>query len=268
MNKKNIQNNTKDLLIELVKTNFKLRYNNSFLGFVWVLIKPFATFVILYTVWTAFRGANVEFYQVKLLIGIILFTFLNESVIFGMNGLLDKAHIILKVNFPREIAVLSSVLLAVVNLSINLVIFVVFGIFNHIHWSLIGILWFITSIMIFSLIIYGINLFLSIMIIKLRDLQHIFELFFQLLFWTTPIFYSINDIGGKVGFLISLNPLGMLITIARDALIYGKIGILRIGYWDIQSGYVLISGLLLGIFLVIIGRKYFNNQVKKVAEYF
>ncbi|MBD3363276.1 hypothetical protein GF362_06155 [Candidatus Dojkabacteria bacterium] len=265
-------NNYKDLLIELIKTNFKIRYNNSVLGFIWVLIRPFATFVILYTVWSAFRGQDIENYQVKLLLGIILFTFIKEGIIFGMNGLLDKAHIILKVNFPREIAVMSSVAMALINLLINLLIFVVFALFNPVDWSLVGYLWFFVVIIGAILFIYGFCLYLSILLIRLRDLQHIFELFFELLFWVTPIFYEVGDqvgqIGGKIGKIISLNPVGMLIDIARDALINGKIATINIWGRDIESIWFVAVLYILAFMIIISGRVFFNSQVKKVAEYF
>ncbi len=264
--------NSADLLFELVKSNFKLRYNNSFLGFVWVLIRPLATFLILYTVWTAFRGQGVPNYQSKLLLGILLFTFVNEAIIFGMNGLLDKAHIILKVNFPREIAVMSSVLMAVINLSINLVIFFILGIFNNIHPTFLSFLWFLLTCLASVSIIYGICLFLAVWIIRLRDLQHIFELFFQLLFWVTPIFYEVGEnigqIGGFVGKVISLNPLGMFINIARSVLIEGKIDYLVIWNTEVHSAIVVTLGLFLGLLLVLVGRRYFEEKVKKAAEYF
>lgn len=264
--------NYKDLLLELIKTNFKLRYNNSVLGFIWVLIKPFATFVILYTVWSQFRGLNTENYQVRLLLGIIMYTFINEGIILGMNALLDKSHIILKVNFPREIAVMSSVAMALINFFINLAIFVIFSLFNPVTPSLLGMLWVSIAIIATIFLVYSINLFLSVFLIKLRDLQHVFELLFQLLFWVTPIFYDIGSgdgqIGGKVGMLISYNPIGWLVRIAQDGLILGKVSILPIGGAQVHSGWVLMGMILLAIVLMITGQRYFNTQVKRIAEFF
>lgn len=262
--------NYKDLLWELIKTNFKIRYNNSILGFVWVLIKPFAMFAILYTVWSAL-GRNSENYQVRLLLGIILFTFVNEAIIFGMNGLLDKAHIILKVNFPREIAVMSSVAMAVINLSINLIVYLVFSLFNPVTPSLVGIGWGFVAIFVSSILIYGVTLFLSIMLIRLRDLQHIFELVFQLLFWGTPIFYTLGEeipFEHTIGKVISLNPLGWLIETIRQGFIYGEIATLRIWIYDISSLWVILLTFVVGIITVMLGRMYFRKEVKKVAEFF
>jgi len=50
-----MENRNFDLLKELVKTRFKLRYNNSILGFIWVLMKPLLNFLILYTIFTGFK---------------------------------------------------------------------------------------------------------------------------------------------------------------------------------------------------------------------
>jgi ABC-2 type transport system permease protein len=262
------EKNSKDLFKELVKTNFKIRYNNSVLGFLWVLLKPFLTFVIMYTVWTAFRGQRGENYQVMLLLGVILFTFVNEAIVLGMNGLLDKAHIILKVNFDRKIAVLSSVAMSVINLCINLIIFLIFAIFNPIQLTFAGAAFFIFSIAVSVFLMYSIDLFLSILLIKLRDLQHIFELFFQLLFWVTPIFYDIDEIGGGVGRLISFNPVGMLISISRQALIEGHLSTITIWRSEVSSVLVILIAFLVSIFMFFVGSAYFKNQVKKVAEYF
>ncbi len=264
--------NKKDLFIELVRTNFKIRYSSSFLGLVWVLIKPFVTFITLYVVWSAFRGGVSDNYQVNLLLGIMLYSYINEGVVFGMNGLLDKADIILKVNFPREIAVVSSIGMASINLSINLVIFYIFTLFNDVTWTLIGIVWFIVVVFIFTLLIYGLNLFLSIILIRLRDLEHIFELGFQTLFWGTPIVYELGEgagkIGGTLGDIISLNPLTFLVTLARGALIEGKI--VNLVIWGKEYSSVMIMGILFVISLILIffGRLYFRSQIRKIAEYF
>ncbi len=271
-----LSHNHKDLLYELVKTNFKLRYNNSILGLIWVLIKPLAVFTILYFVWTAFRGSTEPNYQVNLLLGIMLFNFVNEAIMFGMNGLLDKSHIILKVNFPREIAVLSSMLMAVINLIINLVIFGIFSLFNPIAVTLGSFLWFIFIIVSITIFIYGIDLFLSILLIKLRDLQNIFELFFQLLFWATPIFYTLGNLPGQIntgegqtfGNLVSLNPLGWIITSARQALIGGNIGNIDILNSEISSFYLIVFLFLFGCVLTILGRIFFKHKVKEIAEFF
>lgn len=256
---KRIRNNDKDLLIELVKARFKLRYNNSVLGFLWVLLKPFSYFLIMYFIFTAFRGGEHDAnYAANLLLGLVIFTFFQEGVVFGMNSLLDMSNILLKINFPRQIAIFSSVLMAVINLCINFAVILIISLVFSFKPNMIGVVYALFIIMIVFLLMYGISLFLSIVMVRIRDLSHIMDLFFQLLFWGSAIFYSINDIQGITGQLISMNPIAILIDAARRGFISGEIAHL--------TTVLIIFGCT--VLLTLLGQMYFNRQIKKVAEFF
>jgi len=250
--------NKKDLLIELVKTNFKLRYNNSLLGFIWVLLKPLMTFLVLFIVFSKFKGGWVENYQMYLLLGIIIYTFVNEGIIYGMNGILQTAHIILKVNFPREIALSSSLIMSIINFVINIFILIIFSIFNPVDSTLLSLLYFLFIIIIIFLFTYGISFFTSIILVKLRDLEHITELVMQLLFYATPIFYPLDSMPESIQKVISLNPLTILIQAARETFIYGNIV-------NIRSILILF---VIAIIIFFAGRIYFKQNIKKIAEKF
>lgn len=253
------RNNDKDLLIELVKARFKLRYNNSILGFVWVLLKPMFSFVILYFIFTAFRGGSHDAtYAANLFIGLILYTFFNEGVVFGMNSLLDMANILLKINFPRQIAILSSVIMASINLGVNFIVILIITVTLSFRPNLVGTSYFLFIVLIEFLAIYGISLFLSILMVKIRDLAHISDLFFQLLFWCSAIFYSIDDMGGTTGEIIRLNPIAILIDAARKGFIKGEI---------VHFNTVMII-FIVTLIIVFTGQIYFNKKIRRVAEYF
>ena len=252
--------NQADLLRELVRTRFKLRYNNSILGFIWVLIKPLMNFLILYFIFTAFRGGSHDKnYAIELLLGIIMFTFLNEGTIFGMNSLLDVSHIILKINFPRHLAISSAVLMALINFTINSIILLILSLLlGNLNFSFLNLLYFLYIIGIIYILINSVSLFLSIVLVKVRDLTNIMELFFQLLFWISAIFYGYNEIVGDTGNLIRLNPLAILIEAARKALFYNEI--------ILVNQIVIISSLT--IILYFLGRHFFGKNITKIAEYF
>lgn len=252
--------NRKDLLIELVRTNFKLRYNNSVLGFVWVLLRPLLTFVILYIVFSNLfgRGSSIENYPIFLLTGITIYTFFSESLIFGLNALLDKAGIILKVNFPRELAVFSAVIMALINFSINLVILLLFTLLKPIDTNLIAILYFTFVMSVMFMAMLGIAFFTSIWLVKLRDLKHVFDLLTQLLLYLTPVIYTLEMLPDKLARIIMLNPLTIIVLSARDALMWGKI--------TNVNAMLILTGI--SIIILIIGNIYFRNQVKKIAEHF
>src|SRR5688500_13577780 len=99
---KMFKRNNIDLLIQLVKTSFKMRYQNSVLGVLWVLIKPYLTFAVLYYIWSNLRaGGEIENFSLYLLSGIIFYTYISEMITLGELALFERANIILKVNFTR-----------------------------------------------------------------------------------------------------------------------------------------------------------------------
>ena len=249
-----------DLLIELVRTNFKMRYQNSVLGVLWVLIKPYATFIVMYIVWTKIVNQDIPNFQLYLLLGIIIFTYFNELILLGQTSLLDRAHIILKVNFPRQIVVLSTLISALINLGINLVFFLLILFLNHTPFSILGLIYFIFLVGILLIIGMGISFFTSVMTIRFRDLKNIFELGLFLLQWVTPVFYAVNSsiFEGGVTKLIAANPLGIIINQSRAAFnIYGEKDI------TLMVIYFLVS-----VVIFFLGWKYFNINVKRIAEYF
>lgn len=255
---KNIPNNRLDLFKQLTKTSFKLRYNDSILGFIWVLLKPLVTFAILYVVFSSLRPQNSENFQIYLLLGVMLYSFFSESVTFGMNSLLDKAHIILKVNFPKQIALASSLSMSVINFMINMIVLVIFIIFNPVNLTVTGMLYFGLIALTILGMTYALSLFTSIITVRLKDLKNIVEILLQLGFYATPIFYSLEIVPEKYRSFIELNPLTILIQAARRAVLDGTIG-------DLPQILLII---LITLIAIVLGEIYFKSQVKKVAEYF
>ncbi len=249
-----------DLLLELVKTSFKMRYQNSVLGVLWVLIKPYSQFLVQYIIWTRITNFQIPNYQLYLLLGIILYTYFNELIVLGQMSLLDRAHIILKVNFPRQIAIFSALISALINLGINFVFFLIIAALNGVTITLMGVLYFLFLAVILFFFGVGVSFFTSIATIKLRDLKNVFELGLFLLMWLTPIFYSVSStfVEGSVANYVAANPLGILINQARSAFgIYGQTDLGLMGLYLLGS---------IGIFTL--GWIYFNNKVKQIAEYF
>jgi ABC-2 type transport system permease protein len=253
-----------DLLFELVRTNFKLRYNDSFLGFIWVILKPLLTFLVLFVVFSSFRASStIPNYPIYLLLGVILYTFFNEGILLGLKSLLEKSSIILKINFPREIAVISSLSMAIINLVINLFILLLISFFSPITVTLTSGLYFLFLCATFYLLIVGISYFASIMVVRFRDLDHITQLVMQLGFYATPIFYPLEIIPEYLGsipirHILSYNPIYIIIQAARDAIILGEI--------TFVSEVTII--LLVSIFLTITGYLFFKARIRKIAEYF
>jgi len=257
--KRRISNNNLDLLYELVKTSFTLKYNASILGFLWVLLKPFMQFLILYIVFANLSGnKNMENYTLYLLSGLIIFEYFREGIMTGIHALLDKAHIILKVNFNKVLAIYSTLLLALINFIINFLIIVIFSLFVSIHVNLISFLYFIFIISILSIFITGVSFFTSIIVVKIRDLQHIAEVGLQLLFYATPIFYQIEIVPEPLRTILKYNPLFIILNASRSALIDGTI---------VYQNKIVLIGLVASIILIT-GFYFFKSEVTKIAEKF
>ena len=122
------------LLSELVRTDFKLRYQGSFLGYTWSLLRPFLLFLILYIVFAKFLrfGRDIEFFPIYLLLGIVLWTFFTDMTNQSLTAIVGRGDLIRKIRIPRWIIVLSSSVSALINLFLNLIVVLVFMIFSKI----------------------------------------------------------------------------------------------------------------------------------------
>jgi ABC-2 type transport system permease protein len=252
-------NNYLDLLREFFVTDFKLRYKHSYLGFLWVIIKPLSYYAILYTIWTSLFG-NTENFASYLLIGIFVISYFSEGVQFGLQALQNKQHIILKVNFPREIVVLSSVAIATINFFINLTLFALFRV--SINMSLVSEHWWllVLGIVYLTVLLLGIAFFISVISIKLTDIKHLVELLIQLVFWATPVFYQVEQLPSNIAFILArVNPLVLILNMVRGGVF--------LGYPSPEPEHILTLGVLILTFTAI-GYGYFKRRLPKLAEYF
>jgi len=215
------------LLKQLVKTDFKLRYQGSVLGYVWSLLKPLALFVILYIVFTKFIkiGAGIPHYAIYLLLGIVLWNYFLEVTTGSVGAIVGKGDIIRKINFPKYVIVLSSSFSALINLGINLTVVFIFMLINKvdIRPTILLLPFIVAELFIFSL---AAAFFLSAAFVRLRDISHIWEVLTQGLFYATPIIYPLSVITSFTlfGVLISahtaqklllINPIAQIIQDAR-----------------------------------------------------
>ncbi|KKP98822.1 MAG: ABC-type polysaccharide/polyol phosphate export system, permease component [Parcubacteria group bacterium GW2011_GWD2_38_12] len=250
----------KELIWELTKNELKLRYSGSVLGFIWVFLKPFMTFAILFMVFSVFFGQHDPYYKFNLLIGLVLFYYFSEGTIQLTDTLLKRADIILKLNFPRFVVIVSSLLSTFINflasLSFFFVLVFLFSKTDHI-FSMYGLLMFVIAVIFLSLLILGFGLFSSIIQVKLRDFQQIWSLFIQLLMYSTPIIYPLTILPDKLQKIILLNPLTIIIDFSRSQLL------------NMPLAVSLNSVIILAVFIILLnvaGYYYFNNRIKIIAE--
>jgi ABC-type polysaccharide/polyol phosphate export permease len=206
------------LMLVMAITDFKVKYDNSVLGYLWSLLKPLLMFGTLYLVFSVFIRWQVENYKLYLLLGIILWNFLSEVTLNSMVLLQGKASIVKKVYFPRWVIVIASSLTSFFTLLLNMGVFFIFFIFSGAHFQKSSWLLIIYLVELYILVV-GLAFLLCSVYPKFRDTRHIWEVFVQLGFWATPIIYPISIVPEKYHTLIFLNPVARIIQGCREAMI-------------------------------------------------
>jgi ABC-2 type transport system permease protein len=201
-----------ELTLTLARTEFKLRYFGSALGYVWSLVRPLLFFGVIYVFFTQIVrvGQGIPHYGVYLLTGIVLWNFFSEATGNCVNSLVAREAILRKIRFPRMVVPLAVSLTATFNLGMNFIVVLVFALVNGIPptWSWLELLPIVLG---FMLLATGIGMFLSVMYVRYRDVAPIWEVLSQVLFYATPIMYTAGNFKG-LEHIALLSPLAMLVT--------------------------------------------------------
>lgn len=253
------------LLAELVRTDFKLRYQGSMLGYAWSLLRPLLLFLILYIVFVKFLkiGKGIPHYPVYLLLGIVIWNFFSEMTNQSLTSIVGRGSLIRKIRIPRWIIILSSSVAAVINLLLNLIVVAVFAVVNHVE-LMSTIVWLpliLVEVYVFAL---GVSLFLSALYVKYRDVSYIWEVILQAGFYLTPIIYPLALITNEtLQKLIMLNPMGQAIQSAR----YSVVSHQTATAWQVFDGgwYRFIPFIIVGAVFVF-GLLYFKSEARYFAE--
>lgn len=260
--------NTKEnraLLGELVRTDFKLRYQGSVLGYAWSLLRPLFLFVILYVVFTQFLrvGGNIPYYPVYLLLGIVLWQFFADMTNQSLSSIVARGDLIRKIRIPRWMIVLTSSVSAVINLGLNLIVVSIFIAINQLPLS-ISMFWLPVALVQIYILGVGLSLYLSAAYVKYRDLSFVWEVVLQAGFYVTPIIYPVSLITSvTVQKILLLNPMAQTIQDARNVVVTQEtITIAEV--WGTSAARLLPVMLTLTIFVA--GVLYFKKQSKYFAE--
>lgn len=256
------------LLRELVVTDFKLRYQDSILGFVWSLLKPLLMFAILYFVFGKLLkiGSNIEHYAVYLLLGIVLWNFFAEATSQGLSAIVARGDLIRKINFPKYIIVVSGTISALINLGLNMIIIVIFMLINGVPFmgTIPLFLLSVAELYIFAL---AIAFFLAAANVRYRDVGHIWEIIIQAAFYATPILYPASlliSLAGVFGKILMLNPVAQIIQDGRYSIITHQSETVWSTFAD--KPYIAIIPLVVVALVAIVAGKYFQKNSKYFAE--
>jgi ABC-2 type transport system permease protein len=204
----------------LAATDFKLRFFGSALGYVWTLMRPLLLFGVLYVVFAEIVrfGEDVKHYPVYLLSSIVLFTFFSETTTRGVTALIDRESLLRKVHFPRLVIPLAVSLHAMFNLGLNLLVVFAFilasGITPTADWLEIPLL--VGGMVVLGT---GVTMLLSALYVRYRDVQPIWEVALQMLFYASPVIYAVTTAPANLQDIVMFNPIAVVLTQFRHAVI-------------------------------------------------
>ena len=187
------------LTYNIAKNEFKLKFFGSALGYVWQVMKPLLLFGVLYVffVLVAHVGKGgqpyEQFYGVQLLGSIVLFTFFAEATGGAVRSVVDRENLVRKIQFPRLVIPLSVVLLAFFNLMLNLVVVLVFALISGVQPMLS---WLELPLILALLIPFatGLAMLLSALFVRARDIQPIWEVVSQIVFYGSPVIIPLEKV--------------------------------------------------------------------------
>jgi ABC-2 type transport system permease protein len=208
------------ILGAMVATDFKIRYQASLLGYLWTLLKPLATFTILYLVFVQLLkiGASVPYYAVYLLFGIVIWGFFAEVTSQGLASLVGRADLLRKISFPRYVVVLSVGASALISFGLSLLVLVLFLILARVPIRA-DILWLPLLFVELVALSVSVSFFLSALFVRFRDLSYIWEVVLMAGFYAAPIIYPLSLVPAKYARFLLLNPMAQIIQDSRYALV-------------------------------------------------
>ncbi len=253
------------LLRELVRTDFKLRYQGSALGYLWSLLRPLFMFLILYVVFVNFLkvGKDIPHYPVYLLLGIVLWNFFVEVTTGSVGAIVNKSDLLRKINFPKYVIILAVSFAALINLALNFIIIGIFMVFNHVPltWAALLVLPLIVELFMFSV---AMAFFLSALFVKFRDVSYIWDVVIQAAFYATPILYPLSQASHRIQTFLILNPLAQIIQDARNVLVTPRAATINTVFGGDNLIWAIPMGLT--VFVIMLGGRYFRSQSKSFAE--
>jgi ABC-2 type transport system permease protein len=216
------------LTYNIARNEFKLRFFGSVLGYVWQLVRPLLLFGVLYVFFTKVahvnreKGPGFHFYGAQLLGSIVLFTFFAEATGGAVRSVVDRENLVRKIQFPRMVIPLSVVLLATFNLALNLLVVLGFALVEGVRPMLS---WLELPLIVAMLAVFatGVAMLLSALFVSFRDVQPIWDVISQVLFYASPVIISVETVRERVStavlHLYMLNPLAVVFQQFRHAVI-------------------------------------------------
>jgi len=200
--------------------NIKLRYKGTYLGLLWAALEPLFMFSVLYVVFSTIRITSKEDFGIYLIVGVLLYHLFSRGTGLGLTSITQNAGILKSLRVNKEIfpvlAAGSTCLFLFVQIG---VLFGLMPIFDFVPSSTIVFLPIVFGL--FLVLVLGASYLLSTLYVYVRDVQPIWNVFVYALLFVSPVLWRLNEVDGILLEVQKINPLGQIIELAHQVVVYG-----------------------------------------------
>lgn len=249
--------NKKFLIYNLVMRNLKIKYRESFLGYLWTMAIPACQISISYLLYRVIFKVDIPHYLIFLISGLLPWTFFSTVLSESMESISSNAALLNQMPIPIQIFPNTSAITNMINFlaaaPIALLVFLTSGLSFHMDFFML-----VPLVGLFYIMALALGLIFSVLYIYFKDLKHVTSLLLQVWFYATPIVYNTEMVPPKIApFLFYLNPVAGFFIVFRG-IIFGE---------RIQLSYLcamVIWSVILLTAAYIVMKRYGNGVVERL----
>lgn len=211
----------KDLLKHLVMRDIKLKYRRSVLGYLWSILDPLFTMIVMTVVFSKMFNKNIENFPVYLFCGQLLFNYMKNSTGQAMNSINTNGALIKKAYVPKYIFSFSKSISSLIDMLFTMIALFLVMVATGASFSIWNLLF---PFVLFQLFVFslGLGLFLAQANVFFRDVQHIYNAVMLAWMYLTPIFYPVESLPSTVQYAVThFNPVYYYVKQFRDIIYLG-----------------------------------------------
>jgi ABC-type polysaccharide/polyol phosphate export permease len=210
------------LIWTLIRTDFVTRYHGTIGGYVWALLKPLTMFLVLMAVFS-FIFADTPQYKLNLILGLFLYEFFQDGTKTGLVSLRAKGYLLTKAKFPSWVVVVTSTSNAAITLGIFSVVLITFLTVTRGAPTALSVALYLVYQVHLLAIVVGFSLASSVLFMRFRDLNQVWEVVTHAGFFVAPIIYPLDILPERLHFYLYLWPPTPVIQFSRSVLVDGRV---------------------------------------------
>ncbi len=258
----------RELVRNLVLRDLKVRYRNSFLGFLWAWGNPILMTLVFTTVFSILRPTTISRFPLFIMIALTVWGFTSSAISEGINTIASSSSLVKKVYFPRATLPISTVLANAANFILALPLVIGLILYYQVQVQPTALLYFPIIFVAQIALVMGLTLFLSALNVFYQDTQVITGVLLTAWFFLTPIFYPVEDLTGvwnsidlgRLAYI--LNPMASIIESYRNIL-YGSV---HGGQPSQPDPAFLLRTVAVSFVILIIGFVFFTRLSRRFGE--